>query len=383
MKKGRLTDPMIPCPQLGRAESAGSTVPSPATGRPIMAPMPRMSPALRRALFGHWTHYLAGLPFNLNWAIRPSPEEAAFLAGHPMVVCDVGARGQAPEELLSLFPYTVYYAFDADAAEAGRIQAQPHPYAERTVSARYVGGGPGPTAFHLYAERGRSSAYRPSERHLAAFGDAAAFRLDDTVELPSESLDRIVAEEHLRAPDFLKLDTQGSELEILRHATRTLASAHLVEVEVEFTQMYAGQPLFGDVAGFLAGEGYELLYLNRAFMQRKQIYRGPARGQITFGDALFGRREDRLEGASDESLIKYVLLLVNYGHRDFALQIIEGHPRILEGLPSLTRHFTAEDHGSNLRRVLVSQGDKLAMLWLHARRYNRFNNDSDRSWPIR
>ena len=345
--------------------------------------MSRSSPPLRRALFGGWTHSWAALPYNLNWAIDPGPEEIDHLRRNPLVVCDVGARGGAPEELRSLFPYMVYYAFDADEAESARLNAQTHPHAEQRVFPRFIGGETGVTRFHIYAEGGRSSVYLPSERYMEAFGEAAEFRLEQTVELPCITLDEVVAAEALKPPDMLKLDTQGSELDILRRSTATLRSAHLVEVEVEFTEMYEGQPQFHDVAGFFAERGYELLYLNRQFSQRKEIYGGPARGQITFADALFGRRADQLDGASDASLIAYALLLVNYGHRDLACQVIDRHPQIARDLPAIERYFTQRDHGSAAGRAIVSQVDKLAMLWLHLRRDNRFNDDSDRSWPFR
>ena len=277
----------------------------------------------------------------------------------------------------------IYYGFDADEVECARLNVQPHPYLARRILPRYVGGTTGVIPFHLYAARGRSSAYRVSDSHVAAFGDDEHFRLEETVQVHSTTLDEVAVAEDLHAPDVLKLDTQGSELDILRHAHTVLASAHLVEVEVAFTPIYTGRPLFHDVAKFFAEEGYELLYLSRHFSQRKKFYRGPARGQLTWGDALFGRKADELRDVSDDGLIRYALLLINYGHVDFARQLVAIYPQILDGLPAIEGHFATEDHGSRLSRALVAQGDKLAMLWLHARRDNRFNNDSDRNWPVR
>ena len=53
-------------------------------------------------------------------------------------------------------------------------------------------------------------------------------------------------------PDFVKLDTQGTELYILKGMQHTLTrSIFSVEVEVEFIEMYQDQPLFNEVDSFM------------------------------------------------------------------------------------------------------------------------------------
>jgi hypothetical protein len=58
---------------------------------------------LLNALFKYWNHYQAVLPYNLNWQITLGSHEKALLSQNPLVVCDVGARGSAPEELSPFF----------------------------------------------------------------------------------------------------------------------------------------------------------------------------------------------------------------------------------------------------------------------------------------
>lgn len=59
-----------------------------------------------------------------------------------------------------------------------------------------------------------------------------------------------------RTVDAIKLDTQGSELDILRGASRALSSCTLIEIEVEFNPIYEGQNLFCDVDRFLRDRGF-------------------------------------------------------------------------------------------------------------------------------
>ena len=139
----------------------------------------------------------------------------------------------------------------------------------------------------------------------------------------------------------------------------------MVEVEVEFLEMYEGQPLFHDVLKFMMENGFELLYLNRVFAQRNQFFSGQTRGQIIFADALFGRREDYLSNLSTDRLIKFILLLINYGHIDFAYHLMKLYPRTGKELPSLNLYFYAR--GNKIKRMLLSQIDKLILLLLFLR----------------
>jgi protein O-GlcNAc transferase len=56
--------------------------------------------------------------------------------------------------------------------------------------------------------------------------------------------------------DFLKLDIQGAELMALQNATSVLANTSVIQCEVEFVELYKGQPLFADVDSFLRSQGF-------------------------------------------------------------------------------------------------------------------------------
>ena len=63
---------------------------------------------------------------------------------------------------------------------------------------------------------------------------------------------------HLSHIDFLKIDTQGSEYEILEGAINTLPNIRHIKCEAEFTEWYKGQRLAKDVISFLKSKGFEL-----------------------------------------------------------------------------------------------------------------------------
>jgi FkbM family methyltransferase len=332
---------------------------------------------LLRTLLTNTHHYRAELPYNLNWKIKVGAM-SQFLAQHPVVVCDIGARGgRTLDELDPLRPYLRYYAFDADVAECARINARP----PRDVlfydcKPRFIGNGK-PAAFRLYKERGYSSSLVLSSKYQREFVGPIA--LESTTDVETTTLDAAL-QDSADSVDLLKIDTQGTELEILSNAAGTLKHCFMVEVEVEFFPLYEGQATFDKVHNFMLAQGFELLYLNRVFGQKKQLYAGPARGQLVFGDALYGR--SLIEpSASVERLAKYAILLANYGHLDWAYEIVSKTPAIRQVCPAVGRLFAGPK--GLLKTLLVAQLDKVLCYLLHLRKFNHIRWESDRSWPIR
>lgn len=77
--------------------------------------------------------------------------------------------------------------------------------------------------------------------------------------IKTESLDDLIQARSLPVCDFLSIDTQGSELEILRHAEKTLAKCVGVKLEVSFVKHYKNQPLFGDIDRFVVDHGFHFI----------------------------------------------------------------------------------------------------------------------------
>jgi FkbM family methyltransferase len=71
-------------------------------------------------------------------------------------------------------------------------------------------------------------------------------------------LDDYVREHSLAPPDLIKIDVQGSELDVLTGARDCLMRSKAVLVEVSFVELYAGQSLFSDLVAFLADTGFSL-----------------------------------------------------------------------------------------------------------------------------
>ena len=84
------------------------------------------------------------------------------------------------------------------------------------------------------------------------------------LELEAWTLDQILVRQggHLPPPDYLSIDTQGAELEVLRAGAGTLERHALsVFVEVRFAPTYDGQAMSSALEAYLRGWGFRLASL--------------------------------------------------------------------------------------------------------------------------
>jgi FkbM family methyltransferase len=282
--------------------------------------------------------------------------------------------------LVGLESFIDVTAFEADPEEADRLNAAPHRYHHFEALPYFVGDRLGDVGFYIYRSPGDSSSRLPNPVYQDLFRNLEVAR---EITVNSTTLDRLAEDDRLGDADFIKLDTQGTEYEILTCANRVLEHALMVEVEVEFVEMYLGQKLAFDIEKLMHDKGFDLLFLNRVFVGRID-YDGPTRGQLSFADALFGLRFERALELPIGKLVRYIVLLVQYGHIDTAYALYSDAPGVKEAYPELASSFRF--YGgvvSKGKRFCAMQLDKLIAYVLYLRGTNQLRTDSDRSWPIR
>lgn len=78
-------------------------------------------------------------------------------------------------------------------------------------------------------------------------------QVEQQVRVQTHRLDDI---EEAHGADFLKLDVQGAELMVLENSQNLLRSISVIQCEVEFIELYEGQPLMAEVDIFLRSQGF-------------------------------------------------------------------------------------------------------------------------------
>jgi len=108
-----------------------------------------------------------------------------------------------------------------------------------------------------------SSLLEMTKKHKNSFpytADSKSYEVDVYV------LDDYYNQFNLNTPTILKLDVQGSELDVIRGAEKILPKIDYILCEVSFVELYMHQPLFLEVINVFHNKGYrviDVLSLNR------------------------------------------------------------------------------------------------------------------------
>lgn len=187
---------------------------------------------------------------------RATPDSvAALLGGRRLQVFDVGARGGIEpgwQRYRSLIDATLA---EPDPAEAQRLTALGY-----HVIPSLIGGTVGRGVLNLCEKGGSSSTLEPSGafQHFYAAGAIERFRVRERIELPMTTVAAVVAERG-KPFDYLKLDTQGSEVSIIDALGDALPLC--IKTEISLVPLYEGSGTLFDVGARLWARGYVMFHI--------------------------------------------------------------------------------------------------------------------------
>jgi len=128
---------------------------------------------------------------------------------------------------------------------------------------------------------GSSSIFEPNEKnfdlHDIPLKDFSKFKVTRTVDIHCDTIEKILNEKNIDNLDYLKIDTQGSELEILKGLGKY--KPLLIKIEVHFFSMYKNVPSWNELVNYLYQLDYILIDLKGI---GKHITRIPAEADMIF-----------------------------------------------------------------------------------------------------
>lgn len=332
--------------------------------------------------------------YNLNSRIRSKQDVIDKLLDSKKInFIDVGCRGNAAGELKYLCRHINLIGFDADSSEIERLSKDEKKISQFNSLRFYhycLDSEAGEKTLYITKEGGTSSFYKLNS-WCEDYYSVEQCEIVEEVSLQTERLDTVVNKEGMNSVDGIKVDTQGSELNILKGGEQILRDLLLIETEVGFWEIYKNQPLFADVDAFLRKNDFNLLYLNRVFAKGKmggeRVKYMYSKGSLLFGDALYAKKIEATEKMSVDKVIKFIVILCNYGHYDYAMGIFKFNEARLpeESKVLLNQLFCCNSNKFvyQISAILAAMVDWIIFWLLQWRRWNHFRWDSDRSYPIR
>jgi FkbM family methyltransferase len=198
-------------------------------------------------------------------------------------VIDVGANeGQFAQDLRKSSYNGLIYSFeplfDAHKKLVLNSLSDPKWFIHKPIA---CGSQQGKLSINIAGNSASSSIKKMLASHLnaAPYSKTVGFQDIDVVTLDSE-LDRWL---EVKAPIFLKIDTQGYEEEVLAGAEKTLKVVEAVQIELSILELYQGQKSYDYFFEFFADRDFLLFDILPGFTNYET-------GQLLQFDAIFVRK---------------------------------------------------------------------------------------------
>jgi FkbM family methyltransferase len=303
---------------------------------------------------------LKGLPVNASIADYRSGRRLILcdlicsreLLATPLVIVDAGALDAFNGSRWTKLPADKVrvHGFEPDVPECQKLnkaaakadvdfQFHPVALARRT----------GPAQFYRFAEPAANSFYAANDRlvsrwcYTRTLTLASQFKVVERPSLEAVSLSDWAKTNAVTDVDFIKLNVQGAELDILSGAEMLLNNTLGLLVEQTFNPTYVGAPLFGEVYEFIRNAGFcmfDVVGMNRVARTRSPIHITEDRIFVVDGhwphhqflEGHFFYLRDPISGSDVwneglslplEKCLKLACLAEMFGQIEYAFEILE------------------------------------------------------------
>jgi FkbM family methyltransferase len=188
----------------------------------------------------------------------------------PVSVIDVGAAdGDFAAEMRQICPAASLLLVEPFPASANKLRSRFGNDANIDIVSVALSNVAGTRDFHVYPESTQNSLMMKTEAVP-----------EDVIRVEVSTLDDIVEKYKVPGPLFIKIDTQGQDLQVLQGGRDILRRYKpLIQVEVIFSSLYQEQCSPADLMRFMYDEGYSLADFS---MQHTD-----AQGRLAYADWIF------------------------------------------------------------------------------------------------
>jgi hypothetical protein len=188
--------------------------------------------------------------------------EISILHERSFVLVDVGASGDPAPIWQAIAPFSFYIGFDPDLRELKESNAynfKRFVLINKAVTDNFSD----QVDFFLTSSPYCSSLLKPNPDNCKHYGFTELFEIEKCIELPAIRLDEVIQNLEIPAIDWLKLDSQGKDLDIFLSVDKPVRDRILaIDVEPGLIPFYEGENTFDQTHRALMQEGFWLANLN-------------------------------------------------------------------------------------------------------------------------
>lgn len=259
-----------------------------------------------------------------NSTVLPSPS---------IHVLDIGARWgvQTRLKIIDKRGALIYTGLEPDVEEAERLKQLYKGDENKTIYDTALSNSSSKQDLHITNHPGWSSLYEPNRNLLKRFEfyDESDYKIVDKETVRVEKLDEFYQTED-EEYDLIKIDTQGSEGDIITEGHNTLDQSLAIEFETHFKSLYNNQPLFYNVHQELSKMEYTLIDISVNKSYPRWATEGKSYSPMRDGEIVETNPLYMCLNVTDKvSLLKLIIISLIYRRKHIATHLLNKHSKLI------------------------------------------------------
>jgi len=204
---------------------------------------------------------------------------------------------------------------------------------------------PGKIPLYITKMLGCTSIYKPNFQKVNYYTKSNYYKILKKIEVSATTLSELY--ENKMKFDFIALDVQGAEYNILKGGKEIFENAIGISLEANFSEMYENQPLFSDIHKLCSEKGFVLVRLDH----------GNLDGEITeSGDCVYIK--DHYFIKTKEDLFKRILFVLLWENKEYVEFLMRNHADRL--LSKNEKNHILKILGIKIKKKYSTQDDGLS-----------------------